>query len=129
MAARELEQFLGKGEEKAWWFLTYKNVAGIVVFGFIGNRIGQLLGGGIWNMVMIAVGALAGLLITLNQRGLMWGRRRVIALWFYLREAVSPTTIDAATWYTVTTEEEQRLVFSHEGHTIVTGSTGKGGDG
>ncbi len=129
MPAQELEQFLGKGEEKAWWIFTYKNVAGVVVGGFMGNRIGQLMGGGIWNMLMIVVGAALGLLVTLNQRGLMWGRRRWIALWFYLSEAVSPTTIDAATLYTVTTEEEQRLVFTHDGATIKTGGAGKGGAG
>ena len=35
--ARELEQFLGRGNERAFYIFTYKNAAGAVAGGFIGN--------------------------------------------------------------------------------------------
>ena len=104
--ARELEQFLARGEERAFWLFTYKNAGGAILGGFLGSRIGQLMGTGGIVMALTVVGVGLGLGITLNRRGLMWGRRLWFTILFYLRSAVKPRTIDAGEWYRVVEERE-----------------------
>ncbi|KPL83021.1 hypothetical protein [Herpetosiphon geysericola] len=117
--ARELEQFLARGEEKAFWLFTYKNAGGAILGGFMGSRIGQILGTGGIVMALTMVGVGVGLGITLNRRGLMWGRRLWFTILFYLRSAIKPRTIDAADWYRVIEEREHAVGLSHAGQLVL----------
>lgn len=117
--ARELEQFLARGEEKAFWLFTYKNAGGAILGGFMGSRIGQLMGTGGIVMALTIVGVGIGLGITLNRRGLMWGRRLWFTILFYLRSAIKPRTIDAGEWYRVVEEREHAVGLSHAGQLVL----------
>ncbi len=121
--AKELEQFLGRGNERAFWVFTYKNAAGAVLGGFLGSRIGQLVGGGGLLFLMSIVGLALGIVVTLDRRGLMWFRRWVIAGKFYLRRALNRDSfIDATALYEVVELREQPIVIRKAGKTIVTTS-------
>ena len=117
--ARELEQFLARGEERAFWLFTYKNAGGAILGGFMGSRIGQILGTGGIVMALTIVGVGLGLGITLNRRGLMWGRRLWFTILFYLRSAIKPRTIDATDWYRVVEEREHAVGLSHAGQLVL----------
>ena len=117
--ARELEQFLARGEERAFWLFTYKNAGGAILGGFMGSRIGQLMGTGGIVMALTIVGVGLGLGITLNRRGLMWGRRLWFTILFYLRSAVKPRMIDATDWYRVVEEREHAVGLSQAGQVVL----------
>jgi len=117
--ARELEQFLGRGEEKFFWIFTYKNAGGAIVGGFLGSRIGQIVGSGGLVMLMTIVGILVGVGITLNRRGLMWGRRLWLTVLFYVRSALRPRELDSAVLYEVVEERERAVVIRKKGQTIL----------
>ena len=117
--ARELEEFLGRGEEAAFWILTYKNVGAAILGGFMGSRVGQLLGTGGIVMLLSVLGVALGLGLSLNRRGLMWGRRLWLALLFYLRSAIKPRTINAGDWYRVVEEREHAVGLSHAGQLVL----------
>lgn len=117
--ARELEQFLGRGEEAAFWIFSYKNVGAAIVGGFMGSRIGQLLGTGGIVMLVTVLGVALGLGLSLNRRGLMWGRRLWFTILFYLRSAIKPRTIDATDWYRVVEEREHAVGLSHAGQLVL----------
>ncbi|ABX07868.1 hypothetical protein Haur_5241 (plasmid) [Herpetosiphon aurantiacus DSM 785] len=117
--ARELEQFLGRGEEAAFWILTYKNVGSAILGGFMGSRVGQLMGTGGIVMLLSVVGVALGLGLSLNRRGLMWGRRLWLALLFYLRSAIKPRMIDAGDWYRVIEEREHAVGVRQAGQLVV----------
>ncbi|MBM7846297.1 hypothetical protein [Herpetosiphon giganteus] len=117
--ARELEQFLGRGEEAAFWIFSYKNVGAAIVGGFMGSRIGQLMGTGGIVMLLSVVGLALGLGLSLNRRGLMWGRRLWLALLFYVRSAIKPRTLDAGEWYRVVEEREHAVGLSHAGQLVL----------
>ena len=117
--ARELEQFLARGEERAFWLFSYKNAGGAILGGFMGSRVGQILGTGGIVMALTIVGVGVGLGITLNRRGLMWGRRLWFTILFYLRSAIKPRTIDAADWYRVVEEREHAVGVRQAGQLVV----------
>jgi hypothetical protein len=106
--ARELEQFLGRGNEKAFWIFTYKNAGGAILGGFVGSRIGEMIGGGLG---------------TLDRRGFIWFRRWAILATFYLRRATRNSdarTISSAAFYEITEIREQPIIIRKAGQTIVT---------
>lgn len=117
--ARELEQFLGRGEEQAFWIFSYKNVGSAILGGFIGSRVGQLMGTGGIVMLLSVAGVALGLGLSLNRRGLMWGRRLWLALLFYLRSAIKPRMIDAGDWYRVIEEREHAVGVRQAGQLVV----------
>ncbi len=46
MAYRQLEQYLGRGEEKVLWLLSYKHAGGGLLGGFLGRFVFNALTGG-----------------------------------------------------------------------------------
>jgi hypothetical protein len=121
--AKELEQFLGRGNERAFWVFTYKNAAGAVLGGFLASRIGQMMGGGGLLFLMSIIGLVVGIVVTLDRRGLMWFRRWVIVGKFYLQRALKRDDfIDAIALYEVVELREQPIVIRKGGKTIVTTS-------
>jgi hypothetical protein len=121
--ARELEQFLGRGNEKAFWIFTYKNAGGAILGGFVGSRIGEMIGGGLGTFLVILLGISLGLIITLDRRGFIWFRRWAILATFYLRRATRNSdarTISSAAFYEITEIREQPIIIRKAGQTIVT---------
>jgi len=121
--AKELEQFLGRGNERAFWIFTYKNAGGAVLGGFFGSRLGQAMGGGAPTFILGLLGVILGLVFTLDRRGLMWARRWGIVARFYLMRAISKAdqnVIDATELYEVTEIREQPIVIRKAGKTIMT---------
>lgn len=123
---KELEQFVGKGNERVFWLFTMKNAGGLVGGGIIGGRIGDVLGGGGILLLCILLCAAAGVVVTLDRRGLMWGRRWWLAGRWYARRAYQPTVIDAAAWYEVVEELETPIIIRAAGKTLVTPVTDGG---
>ena len=94
MAYTELEQFLGRGEEKVFWILSLKSIGGLAVGGFLGQRLGLLLfGHGLGAMGTTLALAGLGLVLMLQYRGLIVARRLVIRGAWYVR-AIHPVVID-----------------------------------
>jgi hypothetical protein len=108
MSYMEMEQFLGRGEEKAVWIFSFKNVGGLIVGGFLGHRLFSVLGwtGGLV-FVGVLLGAAIGITLTFQRRGVLIARRLLIMLRFYIRRAVAARRIDATTLYTVVEQREQ----------------------
>jgi hypothetical protein len=116
---KELEQFVGRGNERIFWVFTMKNAGGVFGGGMVGNRIGDVLGSGGIVLLCIVLGAVAGLILTLDRRGLMWGRRYWLAGRWYVRRAMQPTIIDAAACYEVVEDSETPIVIRAAGKTLV----------
>ena len=96
MAHPELEQFIGRGQGKAWLIFTWKNVGGMVGLGYIAMNIGQIMGG---TMVLVPLGVLLGFWATQPQGGMIRLRRWVQLVWFYVMSVIDLPTIDTATLY------------------------------
>src|SRR5688500_2315511 len=92
----ELEQFLHRGEEKAVWLLSMKNIIGLILGGVVGHRLGAVLvGAGFGVLLGMILGAIVGIALTFQYHGLLIARRLVMRLRFYLRRALRPHAIDA----------------------------------
>ena len=79
MAYHELEQFLGRGEEKLAWIISARVAAGIALGGFLGHRLGTIVWGPSFAVaVPTLIGALIGALLTMRFRGIMVARRLLI---------------------------------------------------
>ena len=122
MPQRELEQFVGRGEEKAFWILSYKNAGGLIVGAFIGSRVGELLGGGGWVFLMIPLCAIFSLSMTINVRGIMLAKRLIMRLRFWLSQALSPTVVDSDQLYSYHEEAEQLVYVREQTGTTVIGA-------
>lgn len=97
MGYLELEQFLGRGNEKVFWVLSLKDLCGMALGGFIGQRGGEILfGSGMPAMVVALVGAFIGLTLMMQYHGLIIGRRLVLLLRFYGRRLRGATKLDLA---------------------------------
>lgn len=116
---KELEQFVQRGNETVFWIFTLKNAGGLLGGGMLGNRIGEILGGGGVMFLCIALFGVAGVILTLDRRGLMWGRRWWVLGRHIARRAVAPTLIDAAALYEVVEEWETPIVIRHQGKTLI----------
>jgi hypothetical protein len=102
MAYTHLEQFIGRGEEKAIWVLSMKNIGGLIGGGLIGHRLGSLLvGDGLGVLLCAVLGALLGIALTFQFHGLLILRRLLIRARFYLWRAVRPCTVDAEAIFAV----------------------------
>ncbi len=98
MSYTELEHFLSKGEEKFFWVLSLKNIAGLAVGTFAGQRLGALLWGHGLLAVATTLGCMAlGVVLTLQYHGLLIARRLVIALRFSLRR-LRALEFDGTAW-------------------------------
>ncbi|HEX6291291.1 MAG TPA: hypothetical protein VFZ66_19060 [Herpetosiphonaceae bacterium] len=117
----ELEQFLGRGEEKAVWLLSIKNIGGLIGGGVLGHRLGSLVfGDGLGVLLCTLLGALAGLILTFQQHGLLILRRLVIRVQFYLRRAVRARTLDADAIFPVNVPREIPIqVFQYDGTPVI----------
>jgi|GEM_PF-5665636 len=108
MAYHELEQFLGRGEEKAVWIFSFKNLAGLIVGGIIAQRLAVLLlEPGLLTALIATLGAVVGVTLTMQRHGVILGRRLLIRLRFYVFRSTKPRVIDAALCYTHVEEREQ----------------------
>ncbi len=121
MSYVELEQFLGRGEEKAIWLLSYKNIAGLLLGGYIGHEFGSSLAGtGGWVLGAVVLGAVIGVVLTMQYRGLLVARRLLIRLWFYLQRTCGPRRIDARLLYqTIETPRHVVRVRRQHGQQVV----------
>lgn len=118
----ELEQFIGRGEEKAVWLLSMKNLIGLILGGVVGHRLGTVLvGTGVGVLLIMLLGALVGSVLTFQYHGLLIARRLVLRLRFYLRRAIRPQQIDAEAIFAVSTPPEELpiQVFLHDGTPVL----------
>lgn len=120
--ARELEQFLGRGNERAFYIFTYKNAAGAISGGFIGNRLGETLGGGMLMVALTLVCVIIGLYLTMDKGGLMRIRRWAFVATYYLRRATTPQErqiIESSTLFAVVETRESPIRVRKAGQTVV----------
>lgn len=103
MAHPELEQFIGQGNERAWWIFTWKNVGGMVVGGYTGSSLGDLIG---LPIPLVLVGVALGYFLTRSKKGVMRIRRMGQAAWFYAFSLFSLPLVDSAAWYAVSTDDD-----------------------
>ena len=103
MAHPELEQFIGQGNERAWWIFTWKNVGGMVVGGYAGSSLGDLLG---LSIAFVIAGVLLGYVLTRAKKGIMRIRRMGQAAWFYAMSLVTLPVVDSAVYYAIDTEDD-----------------------
>lgn len=118
MAQQQMEQFLGKFNEKLWWILSYRHAAGAVVGGFSLSRIGQLLGGGWWMLCTGLLGVILGVWLMWTVRGQMRVVRLATLGWFFARQAVGRRVLDPAQWGTAPTEATPQLELTFAGGTM-----------
>jgi len=120
--AKELEQFLGRGNEKAFWIFTYKNAGGAILLAYFGTRLGQALGGGFFSFMCGLAGAIIGLVLTLDRKGFMWVRRWIFTLRFYITRATAEgkTLINAQELYEIVELKEQPIIIRRAGQVIMT---------
>src|SRR4051794_20721421 len=98
MAYMELEQFLGRGNEKVFWVLSLKDIGGLALGGFVGQQLGSaLVGTGIGVILLTLLGAACGLGLMLHYHGLVVGRRLVILGRYLLRRWTGRVTIAGVT--------------------------------
>src|SRR5512145_3019282 len=100
MVYLELEQFLGRGDEKFFWILTFKHLVGLGICGMLGHRIGSALfhqGAGV--ILAMLVGGVIGIWFTSSQKGLMRVQRLFLLLRFVVRRLQGQTIVDAATLF------------------------------
>lgn len=121
MGYTELEQFLGRGEEKVAWLLSMKNMGGLFGGGLVGHRLGSLLfGAGVPVLLCTLLGAVLGMTLTFQYHGLLILRRLVIHLRFYLQRAIAPRTVDAETIFAVAERRAIPIqVSTHDGTPII----------
>jgi hypothetical protein len=118
----ELEQFLHRGEEKAVWLLSMKNMIGLILGGVVGHRLGSVLfGAGVGVLLCMLLGASVGIALTFQYHGLLIARRLVMRLRFYLRRAIAPRTVDAEAIFAVGAPPEAVpiQVFLHDGTPVL----------
>jgi hypothetical protein len=120
MPYTELEQFLGRGEEKAVWLFSFKNIGGLIGGGLVGHRLGSLLfGEGTPVLLCALVGAALGIALTFQHHGLLILRRLLIRARFYLHRAIRPRTVDAETIFTVVAQREHPIRITRQDGTPV----------
>ena len=100
MAYQELEQFLGRGEEKLAWIISARVAAGIAVGGFLGHRLGTIVWGPSFAVaVPTLIGALIGALLTMRFRGIMVARRLLIRALFVARSLNGTPVLNGLAFY------------------------------
>lgn len=120
--ARELEQFLGRGNEKAFYIFTYKNAGGAIAGGFVGNRLGETLGGGVLMLALTLVFVGLGLYVTMDTGGLMRIRRWAFLLAYYVRRVATPQErqiIESSALFAVVETRESPIRVRKAGQTVV----------
>jgi len=121
MPYTELEQFLGRGEEKVIWLLSYKNIAGLIAGGIIGHRLGRAIAGeGGLVFLCTILGAGLGIALTFQHHGLLILRRLTIRVRFYLQRAIRPRTVDAEAIFAAPPPPPTPIrVFLHDGTPVI----------
>ncbi len=73
MAYRQLEQYLGRGEEQVLWLLSYKHAGGGLLGGFLGRFVFNALTGGSvgWAAFGMVAGALVGVALLTQYHGVL----------------------------------------------------------
>ena len=108
MPAPELEQFLDRGQIRAWWGLAWRAVAGLATGAVLGQQLGVILYGNRWPMAALTIlGAALGLSLMLQRRGLVNARRLAIRGAYYARRIRKHNVIDGRAHGIVPAEVEQ----------------------
>ena len=104
----QLEQWLDRGAIKAWWGFSWKTFGGLAVGAVVGLQLGTLLygSGSAGQVGLLAAGAVLGLLIMLQRRGMIAGKRLLILLQFGLRVLRGHTEIDGRAYGIVAEEPD-----------------------
>lgn len=116
----ELEQFLGRGEEKVWWRLSLLNAGGALLGFFIGQRAGELAG--LRGPVLIGLAlvvACVGIWATSKRRGVIRAQRTWLWLRWAVLRRVQPRVIDAAELYAVVVEDTPVVRHRRDGATVL----------
>jgi predicted membrane chloride channel (bestrophin family) len=118
MPYQELEQFLDKGQERAWWLLSWWNAAGLVVGIIAGQKLAEVWG---WSsLVCMLVGAAIGLTLTVRYHGIVVARRLWLWLAFWVRSLLGQTTTSVG--HTVSTQTERphiHIRHVRDGRTVI----------
>ncbi len=108
MPAPELEQFLDRGQIRAWWGLAWRTVAGLATGAVLGQQIGVILYGNRWPMAALTIlGAAIGLGLMLQRRGLVNARRLAIRGAYCYRRVRKHNFIDGRAYGAVPAEVER----------------------
>ncbi len=101
MAYRQLEQYLGRGEEKVLWLLSYKHAGGGLLGGFLGRFMFNALGGGSvgWAAFGMVAGALVGVALLTQYHGVLMAYRLFLLARFYARRSRGARRVHAALVY------------------------------
>ncbi len=104
----QLEHWLDRGAIKAWWGFSWKTFGGLAVGAVVGLQLGTLVygSGSAGQVGLLAAGAVLGLLIMLQRRGMIAGKRLLILLQFGLRVLRGHTEIDGRAYGIVAEEPD-----------------------
>jgi hypothetical protein len=104
----ELEQFLDRGAIRAWWGFSWKTLLGLGAGAVLGQQLGAVIyGSGTAGMAALtALGALLGVVLLLQRRGMIVAKRLLILAEYLLRVATQRTEIDGRTFGTVIPADE-----------------------
>ena len=103
MAYRQLEQYIGRGEEKVLWIFSYKHVGGALLGGFLGRFVFNVLAGESigWAFLGMVLGALVGVLLLTQYHGVLMVHRLLLLMRFYARRSRGARRVHAALLYEV----------------------------
>lgn len=118
---RATQWYRACGLPNAVWLLSMKNMAGLFGGGVLGHRLGTVLfGAGFGVLLCTLLGALIGIALTFQYHGLLILRRLTMRVRFYLRRAVHPQQIDAEAIFTVVEQRQVPIrVFHHDGTPVL----------
>ncbi len=104
----QLEQWLDRGAIKAWWGFSWKTFGGLAVGAVVGLQLGTLVygSGSAGQVGLLALGAVLGLLVMLQRRGMIAGKRLLILVQFGFRVLRGHTEIDGRAYGVVAEEPE-----------------------
>ncbi len=102
MGIRQLEEFLGQGDQKGFWIFTYANLAGAFLGAFVGSSLFDPLAPSL-KLPGILSGVLLGVMTTWKVKGhpiYRWCLSYILfVLRRYLKLGLADSTIDAGLYY------------------------------
>jgi hypothetical protein len=120
----ELEQFLGRGDEKIFWRLSLLNAGGAILGFLVGQRLGEL--GGLHGPVLIGFAALlgiAGVWATTKRKGVVRAQRTWLWLRWLVARQVKARVVDAGQFYAVVEEVRPQIRHRRGGATTLRSGT------
>ncbi|HEU4321775.1 MAG TPA: hypothetical protein VFS21_01380 [Roseiflexaceae bacterium] len=107
----ELEQFLGRGDERVFWRLSMLNIGGALLGFFLGQRLGELAGMHGPALVGLALlPAILGIWFTSKHRGVLRMQRLWLWVRWRVRSLLRPPVVDAGAHAAVAEEEAAPVV-------------------